>query len=88
MSLCFGGGWRQRQGAEKSEEGPDPTYEAFELKTEELDFEVEKAKKKTPNWWKGFFCIRHKLGHEYPRAGEIQKKSNTEEYWEEGGSTY
>lgn len=38
-----------RQGAEKSEEGPDPTYEAFELKTEELDFEVEKAKKKTPN---------------------------------------
>lgn len=49
MSLCFGGGWRQRQGAEKSEEGPDPTYEAFELKTEELDFEVEKAKKKTPN---------------------------------------
>lgn len=31
--------------AEKSEEWPDPTYEAFELKTEELDFEIEEAKK-------------------------------------------
>lgn len=39
----------RRQGAEKSEEGPDPTYETFELKTEELDFEVEKAKKKPQN---------------------------------------